>query len=266
MSIYGVEDYLARAKAYIELGNENALRHACLELRFSLESIVYQRLRQIGDKLPRSVYKSWQPQKALKLLLSFEPRADQDVTLDICLETVDGAPSGNWQHIGDYKMFSVKWLNKSYNKLGKFLHLTSLSQDDSPPQINANDLQEIFDEIERVSTASLVLSMNSISALACTVCKSDMYVSLSQIEEGSVVECYKDTCGAKHNIVNLDEDRFTADRIGFKSVPCINCGKVFSIEDVKHGELKACWNCGQIHVVRWGYSTWPIPKKSAVEG
>jgi hypothetical protein len=59
MGIYGVEDYLARAKAYIEAGDENALRHACLELRFSLESIVYQLLRKIGDKLPRSVYKSW---------------------------------------------------------------------------------------------------------------------------------------------------------------------------------------------------------------
>lgn len=266
MSIYGVEEYLARAKTFIAAGDENSLRHACLELRFCLESIVYQRLRKIGDKLPRSVYKSWQPQKALKLLLSFEPRADQDVTLDICIDTVDGKPSGDWKRIGDYKMFSVKWLNKSYNKLGKFLHLTSLAEEETPPQINPVDLQEIYDEIERVSSASLVLTMNSITVVTCAVCGTDMYVSHSQIEEGSVVECYKESCGAKHNLVKIDEDRFTANRIGFKTVPCKACGEDFSIESVEHGALKDCWSCGQSHIVGWGYGIWPIADKDAAGG
>lgn len=261
MSIYGIEDYLARAETYIEAGDENSLRHACLELRFCLESIVYQRLRKIGEKLPRSVYKTWQPQKALKLLLSFEPRADQDVTLDICFNTVDGEPSGDWQRIGNYKMFSVKWLSKAYSKLGNFLHLTSLADDEAPPQINASDLQAILDEIKRVSTADILLTMNSISIVECSVCNSDMYVSVFQIEEGAVVDCYKDSCGAKHNIVELDKDRFVANRIGYKSVPCKKCGKDFSIESTKHGELKDCWSCGQTHVVGWGYASWPIPEK-----
>ena len=266
MSIYGIEDYLARAKTFIAAGDENSLRHACLEMRFCLEHIVYQKLSQIGDKLPPAVYRKWQPPQALKMLLTFEPRADQDMTMTICLENADGTPAGDWTHVGDYKMFPYTWLKKSYNKLGKFLHLPSLDEADKPSQLKASGIQDIFDEIERVSTASMLTTINSIATVACSICGADMYVSNLQIENAAVVECYNDACGAKHNIVKVDEDRFTADRIGFKSVPCNRCGKNFSIEDMKHGELKDCWNCGQTHVVGWGYATWPIPEKGTVDG
>lgn len=257
MGIYDVDDYLARAKTFIAAGDENSLRHACLEMRFSLERIVYQRLGQIGEELPRSIYNTWQPQKALKLLVSFEPRADQDVTMDFCIDSVDGAPSGDWKRIGDYKMFDVKWLNGAYNKLGNFLHLPSLKDSDSPSKIIASDLQKIYDEIERVSTASVVMSMNSIAVAPCTLCKSKMYVSISQIEEGAVVECYNESCRAKHNITKINDERFTADRIGFKSVACKKCSERFTMETTKHGALKDCWNCGQTHVLGWGYAVWP---------
>lgn len=81
------------------------------------------------------------------------------MTLDICFNTVGGELSGGWQHIGNYKMVCVKWLSKSYSKLGNFLHLTSLADDEAPPQINTSDLQAILNEIKRVSTADILLAM-----------------------------------------------------------------------------------------------------------
>lgn len=265
IGIYGVKPYIDRARSFIAAGDEYSLRHACLELRFCLESIVYTRLSQLGEVLPRSVYRAWQPQKALKLLLSFEPRADQDLTLSIRVDREDRdsseMPSG-WQHIGDYKMFSVKWLNKSYSKLGKFLHLTSLQESDNPPELKPSDLQGILDEIDRVSTATMVSAINSITTVTCEVCKSDMFVSASQIDEGAVVECYNDNCGAKHKISKIDDDRFGTQRIGLQPVPCKSCGEKFSINGLQHNYLKDCLSCGQTHIVGWGYAKWSSAQPS----
>lgn len=259
MSIYGVGEYLERAKGFIALGDENSLRHACLELRFCLESIVYQKLGQVGDQLPLSVYQTWQPPKALKLLLSFEPRADQDASISVCLNTSDGKPSGDWLDLGDYKMFSVKWLNKHYNKLGKFLHKTSLPETDCAPELKVSMIEEIVSEIERVASANLVMTINSITVVNCTLCNADMYASSSQIEDEAEVECYQDACRARHQIKKLQGDTFTLERAGLYSVPCRGCGQRLPMETIKHGEVKACVACGLEHFFRWSYEASPMP-------
>uniref|UniRef100_B1JC02 Uncharacterized protein n=1 Tax=Pseudomonas putida (strain W619) TaxID=390235 RepID=B1JC02_PSEPW len=242
------------------------MRHACLELRFCLERIVYQKLGQIGDKLPLAVYRTWQPPKALKLLLSFEPRADQDVSISICKNTADGKPSGDWLDLGDYKMFSVKWLNKHYNKLGKFLHETSLPENDNPPELKVSMIEAIVDEIERVATANVIVTMNSITVVQCSLCDGDMYVSSSQIEDDAEVECYKDECRARHHIKKLEGNAFTLERAGLYSVPCKGCGQHLPMETIEHGEVKACVACGLEHFFRWSYGTRPAPVVDAQAG
>ncbi|MGN8344371.1 hypothetical protein ACLEJQ_12280 [Pseudomonas sp. SMV71] len=162
-------------------------------------------------------------------------------------------------------MFSVKWLNKSYNKLGKFLHLTALNESVNPPQINISDLEGILNEIERISTADILLTANSITTVKCTLCDSDMYVSESQIDNEAIVECYNDACGAKHNLKKMDEDQFYAHRVTLPSVPCKKCGSKFAIDNVNHGDIKVCWKCGQQHIVGLGYAEWPTAVKSEAE-
>ena len=153
-------------------------------------------------------------------------------------------------------MFPVKWLSKSYSKLGKFLHLTSLQESDSPPVLKCSDLQGIVDEIDRVTTATMITAINSITKITCAVCGNDMFVSSSQIDEGAVVECYNDSCGARHKISKIDDDSFGAQRIGLQPVPCKSCGVAFSIDGLQHSDLKDCWSCGQTHIVGWGYAKW----------
>lgn len=251
MSIFGVADHLKRARAFIEIGDESSLRHACLELRFCIEVIVYKKLSQVGPVLPRSVYRTWQPPKAMRLLLSFEPRADQDAVISLCVETVDGKPSGEWQHIGDYKMFTATTLSKQYNKLGKFLHMTAPAEVDSPPEITAETILPVFQEIERVASASLVMSMNSIRTFPCSLCKADMYVSESQIKAQAEVQCYKDNCQAGHVITLHGDGSFDIDRRGRRSVPCLECGQRLALETIEHDEVKNCVACGQGHLFKW---------------
>lgn len=122
MGVYAVDDFLKRAEKLMHAGDHVSLRYACLELRLCLEKIVYQKLAQLKDTIPPDVYRAWQPQKALKLLLSFEPGADQDNTLEIRNSNADGTPTGDWIHLGEYRMFTANRLNKLYNKVGKYLH------------------------------------------------------------------------------------------------------------------------------------------------
>ncbi|MGS8276880.1 hypothetical protein ACU7AI_02295 [Pseudomonas aeruginosa] len=253
MSIYGVSEYLERAKSFIALGDENSLRHACLELRFSLESIVYQKLGQLGDQLPPAVYRTWNPAKALKLLRSFEPNADQDAHLSICLSTEDGQPNGDWLDVGEYKMFPAQWLYRNYNKLGRFLHVTSLPETDSPPELNASMIETIVDEIERVASANLIMTMNSISVVKCTLCDANLYVSNAQIEQEAEVECYGEKCNAKHQIKRVSDVKYVIGRAGMYSLPCKGCGHRMPEETFTHGKIKACPKCGLEHLFRWSY-------------
>lgn len=259
MSIYGVEDQLNRARAFIEAGDESSLRHACLELRFCIEMIVYKKLSQVGPALPRSIYRTWQPPKAMKLLLSFEPRADRDAVISMCLDTVEGKPSGEWLRIGDYKMFTAKTLSKQYNKLGKFLHMTALAEAGSPPEITVETILPVLQEIERVASASTVMSMNSIQAYPCSLCRADMYVSEAQIKAQAEVECYQDNCQARHVITLHDDDSFDIDRRELRSVPCLECGQRMALETIEHDEVKTCVSCGQLHSFRWFVAK--IPKE-----
>ncbi|MBA6123273.1 MULTISPECIES: hypothetical protein [Pseudomonas] len=259
MSIYGVEEYLKRAKAFIHAADESSLRHACLELRFCIETIVYKRLGQVGPALPRHIYRTWQPPKAMKLLLSFEPGSDQDAVISLYPETIDGEPSGQRIVIGEYRMFPAKTLNKLYNKLGKFLHVTAPSEEDNPPEISIGTVLPVLEEVERVASATVVISVNSIQTLPCSLCGADMYASEHQIKDQAEIVCYQDNCQAKHVITLYDDQSFDVDRRGQRSVPCLECGQRMALETIEHDEVKTCIKCGQLHSFRWSVAKLPIP-------
>lgn len=252
MGIYQVEEFIDRAKGFVAKADENSLRHACLELRFCIEKIVYQKLDQVGAHLPRPIYRDWRPNKALKLLLSFEPHADQNSSMTISVDSENGESIVMPFRLGDYKMFSSKWLNKHYNKLGNFLHMPSLAEAESPPEITVTAIQEIIDEIERVASATMVSSVNSVTAFACTLCGSDIYASATQIEKGEIVDCYEDDCQAQHKLVQTDDDHYHAHRAGLYATPCLSCGQGLAIETIHNNEVKTCTGCGNRHLFYLG--------------
>lgn len=81
---------LARAKALLAQGDDQALRYAALELRLTLEAIAYDRLHDYRRDVPPSVYETWQPPKVLKLLLEIDPRADTPQTVKIARTLAPG--------------------------------------------------------------------------------------------------------------------------------------------------------------------------------
>src|SRR5450830_563580 len=81
---------LARAKALLAQGDDQALRYAALELRLTLEAIAYDRLHDYRRDVPPSVYETWQPPKVLRLLLEIDPRADTPQTVKIARNLAPG--------------------------------------------------------------------------------------------------------------------------------------------------------------------------------
>lgn len=251
MSIYGVEHYLGRAREFMKVGDENALRHACLELRLCIETIVYRKLEKVGAVLPRDIYKTWQPPKALKLLLSFEPRADQDLTVEVCLNTENGKPSGDWIRIGEYKSLTVRWLNRNYHKLGKYLHATAINEAEGYKHITIPDLNKIILELERVSTADMVVSANTINKFDCECCGGPVYASSTQIESSAVVECYGDLCWAVYKVSVADDNKYRIERNQASGFECTKCGSMIALDRVSRQEKIKCWSCRKEYEAYW---------------
>lgn len=248
MGIFEIDDYLSRAQSFVAEGDESSLRHACLEMRMALERIVYQKLEQIGPKLPPAIFRKWQPDKALKMLRSFEPKADLDVSVVIT------GPNGIPFPIGDYKMFSVAWLNKHYQKLGSYLHAPALA-DGRDLKLTPEIIQGILTEIERVASATMLMSMNRIDTFSCEACGKDMYASEAQVAANAVVEC--PTCGNKHLLRCENEETYIIEPSNMCIAPCLKCKSPMAVDHLEVSDRKTCWNCGQLHHFDWGY--WMIP-------
>lgn len=252
MDIYQISENLVRAESFISRGDCNSLQHACLELRLSIERIVYRKLSKLGDSLPPNVYRTWQAPRAMKLLLDFEPRADKPAKLEICLDSVDGKPSGEWIDMGEYRMLSVKWLNKNYNKLGKFLHETSLEESAAPTTLKSEDLTAIVFELRRVSESDMILGFNRISEISCECCDTTIFVSDSQINDESEVSCYNDYCGAMYIVSPVSNEQFrTVRKYPGNDFACKECSSRISVDSVVRDGYIKCWSCKQRYMVGW---------------
>lgn len=127
VDVFNVKEHLERARALLEAGDEASVRYACLEMRFAIEKIVYRKLSKLTEKIPPAIYRTWQPNKAMKLLLNFEPQADQNVKVAVSSVAEDGSPAGDWSDLGEARAFKLQWLNKYNNKLGGYSPWFALS-------------------------------------------------------------------------------------------------------------------------------------------
>lgn len=121
---------LAHAKAELDSQNNERLAYAALELRMCIEAITYDRAQTYIDELPPDEYNTWQPKKLLEVLIEIDPHAGMSAKLSFCQETKDGKPDpdGVWHDLGEERVFGLKDIRESYNKLGNFLHYPTIKQ------------------------------------------------------------------------------------------------------------------------------------------
>jgi len=259
---YNKYSCLERAQNLLSNGDDSMLRYACLEVRLCIEAITYEKLNAYSDHVPAKVFKKWQPKHALKMLLQFEPDADEDFSLCISPESEPGKPTGNWTNMGEYRTFKLNWLNKHYNRLGSYLHMTqnssSLIEDVGETDKIRKDLQEITCELERIINSDIIAATLSVRIqFKCQACNQLSVANETVLHKTNHAICINPHCGAEYHATKEDNGSWKFKMIA-TSFKCLNCNTTSWLESrcLNIGTKFKCRSCGEVHQIiagQWQY-------------
>jgi len=192
---------LQRARELLERGDDSVLRYVCLELRFCMEAVTYQKLETYAKRLPSGVLAIWQPPQAVKALLELEPGADQDFQMMVAFESEPGVPTGKWMSLGNHKSIKVSWLRKHYHKLGNLLHVPSPATESSSLQREPKELRKYLEsvvaELEPVVASRFDSSLANLVEFQCSVCGEPVAANLEGVQKSHKAVCLNPSCGAE---------------------------------------------------------------------
>src|ERR1019366_6532542 len=111
------------AAALLAKQDDASLRYAALELRRCIEAIVYEKLKVYDILLPVGSVHQWQPPQAFDALIAIEPGAEETYTYAIAPQRDFGQiAEGPYRAVGMDERPKGKWIKKTWNKLGAYLH------------------------------------------------------------------------------------------------------------------------------------------------
>jgi transcription elongation factor Elf1 len=240
-------DCLERAKTLMAAGDAASLRYACLELRFCMEAVTYDKLRAYATRLPPSVLSIWQPPQAVKALLELEGEADDEYIVAIGRT---GSPQP-MQVMGEHRTFAARWLRRHYNKLGSYLHAPNRNapnQNEVDPQQLRSYLESVIEECERVVESSLTLTLvpTGIIEYDCQLCGHKTVANKEGAKRRGRVSCLQ--CEAEHLVFVAEDQRLCLELSGwwFLCEACKHQRLVPSKHLVPDHEF-ACDECGCRH-------------------
>jgi len=232
----------------MDSGNAENLIHACLELRMAIEKHVYEKLKYYskrhGEKL---LYKSWQPDKALKILSQLEPSAEKSYTISFAAEDSFENPKTEFKQLGSHEALSVKWTRKNYNKLGSYLHL---QQDNAVvPSIGLNELEAIYKELTRAASGNLMTDFSETLYFNCQLCESKITTCTEALPDIDLVFCPSNKCNATYLAEHKEGSwQFIINATHFECPECDNRQLVLENE-LKIGTLITCKQCKDRYVI-----------------
>lgn len=238
---------LNRAKDLFSQNDDVLLRYICLELRYCIESIVYETVKIYADqkRLSPSVIQTWQPAKLMKSVCIEEPLADEDYEFFVFPESSPRVPSGNGIHLGVQKKLKYRWLAKNYNKLGSYLHTPSINQSNKQGNEKIKNflkktighLTEVIEDTTLISTG-----LSEITHFECQECKQPILINSEGIKKMEYVECRNENCRAIYHIENNNGTYCL--QIKRMQVKCDKCGNTFSIKNHK-AKVGVEYKCSQ---------------------
>jgi len=203
---------LERAEAFIAEGTEASARHACLELRFAIEYVVFQHFHAYIQEVSDDAMTKWTPKQVIDQMREVDPFADQTAQISFGVETTPGVRPEKMQILGEDRRFPLKWANSSYNALGNFLHAPSL------------------DQISRGQVASAEIMLAKARDIAKVVAETlDTTITNSNLGSFYHFSC---VCGQE---VKRRKHSFAKD----DGVTCRACGAVYDVTDDPVGGVRA---------------------------
>jgi hypothetical protein len=257
---------LARARNILDGGDDLSLRYACLELRFCIEAITYDKLRTYAPRLPVSVFENWQPPQAVKALLEIEPDAAASFSLRIREEDGMGNQIGEWMPLGTHNALPLPWLRKTYNKLGNYLHIPTPRQQElnpknpDPEKLRA-DLEEIMAKLQPVVENTIDASIAKVSTFTCTRCEKPVVCNVKGLQQTKKTTCMNPNCGTQYRAEETAPGEFSFQLIQ-TPVNCLKCEQELFLETqhIEVGRNFRCDSCGTTHTFVLGYNVLEHPK------
>lgn len=262
--VYEKNQHLSNAITLLESENFSEHIYACLELRFCIEAIVYQKLLHAIDGLPNSIVETWQPNKAMKMLREFDSMTSSSCIVHFNLSSTVKPPKDGWLLFGEQKLPTVKWLNKAYNKLGSYLHLAEPKRAELDKRNDIkSELIHIIKDLEGYIDSNFLISLQGLDVQSCPVCKQEIAFSLSSATDGEVKKCSNNRCGALYEI---KIDKLTK-RVTFEcktyDIDCQSCGHEIVIAEsvIRNLDNFNCSSCDADYITRGNYEFALVQKR-----
>jgi len=248
-------DALARAKAEMASDIDSRLPYAALELRKSMEALIYDRAQDYAEELPPSLHALWQPNKLLDLLIQLEPDLNQNLEFSISAVPYVEGVEPEWISLGSQKVLTLKTLKEHYSALGSFLHMPTLrqlnagqGQDFAKLRKRSTLLVELISEV--LASKLHKLKLNFHLKQQCTYCNV-LIVQLMRFNGADVHGTCE--CGNEYGITQTGPTSFNWEFKTFQH-RCTVCGVEGSYlrPAAKIGQKLKCGSCESIAVVRLG--------------
>ncbi|WP_318488109.1 hypothetical protein [Photobacterium leiognathi] len=266
MSVFDIYDkskHLERANELLKSDSYVDHYYASLELRFCIEAIVYQKLLHGIGNIPSSIVKTWQPHKAMKMLEAIDNLSVSSCVLHFNKSQTNEVPKDGWIKLGEQKIPEVKWLTKSYNKLGNFLHLAE------PVKAIKQDLRKVRENISQIAkdlepfmSGNLVLAFNDIDIGHCPICDDEFAFSISKVMDGDDRRCNNYKCGAVFSVSRKESESKAIFHYKTFDIDCQSCGQEINIPEKKVRNLESfkCNKCDSEYFVKAYYDVALLPK------
>lgn len=257
MTGYDKRECFSRATGLLSKKDDDALTYVALELRLCLEAIIYEKLGAYSKYVPSVVFEKWQPTHALKMLLQFEPGADENLRMRIAPEDPSGQPAGPWVDLGEHRTLQLTWLVKNYNKLGSYLHAPRGPSPKIDSKKMREDLERIAAEIKEVLESPIVgVTLAERVQFRCVVCGQDGLANAEGVRLSKRVHCVNPDCGAVYNAE--EGEKGWKLHLEVSAFDCLSCGSPVQTENrfLDIGRRFVCSKCNTEHVFvgrQWGY-------------
>ncbi len=239
--------------------DDNVLVYAALELRECIEAVVYEKLSIYSKYVPGLVFEKWQPPHALKMLLQFEPDADENLRVRIAPESAPGVAADSWTDLGEHRTFKLGWLVSNYNRLGSYLHVPHGRDQGFDTKKMREDLVKIAAGIERVLQSSIVgMTLAERVQFKCAVCGQECLANASGLRQSKRAVCVKPNCGAVHYA--KEDERGWMLHLEATEFKCRHCHVPIRLQNrfLDVGRHFLCPECQTEHVIvewQWAYAT-----------
>lgn len=240
---------LERAVKELEKKDNDRLRYAVLDLRMSLESLIYERACNYTEELSGKKLSTWQPKKLLEILLEIDPYADKSSSISIGEEVINGQAPDNMRYLGGERVIGLNEIKDYYDRLGSYLHAPTLEQ---LARTKYNALENIRIKcLEVAEIITLVLSSTITrsdfrvsSSLMCEECGVNIVRRMPHDSKKVIAFCIN--CNASYELTPIDNKKVEWKPLQ-QNVNCANpsCNQPFPIwkREFEVGTNWICPNC-----------------------